>query len=105
MKSTGGLKKHMNLYMSQIIQQIFLTRMQPKQDILMSEEDDNASDSFRFYQDDESISEAQDIEGYYRDLLGESSETRSRARVRHISQDGLLGSELLSSLKKVRLSK
>ena len=48
----------------------------------MSGEDDYISDNFGPYEDKEFTPEAQDIERNYRDLVGESSDTRSRARVR-----------------------
>ena len=54
--------------------------MQPEQDMPMPGEDDNASDNFGPYKDKGSTPEAQDIEGDHRDLVGKSSDTRSRAR-------------------------
>ena len=54
--------------------------MQPEQDMPMPGEDDNASDNFGPYEDEGSTPEAQDIEGDHRDLVGKSSDTRSRAR-------------------------
>ena len=104
MKSTGGLTRHMNSCTSQIIQQVLPTRMQPEQDMPMPGEDDNASDNFGPYEDERSTPEAQDIEGDHRDLVGESSDTGSRARAGHTPQDGLLGSESSSSLTEVRFS-
>ena len=70
----------------------------------MPGEDDNASDNFGPYEDEGSIPEAQDIEGDHRDLVGESSDTRSRTRARRTLQDGLFGSESSSSLREVRFS-
>ena len=46
----------------------------------MPGEDDNASDNFGPYEDERSTPKTQDIEGDHRDLVGESSDTRSRAR-------------------------
>ena len=54
--------------------------MQPKQDMSMPGEDDNASDNFGTYKDKESIPEAQNIKENYRDLVSKSSDIRSRAR-------------------------
>ena len=102
MKSRGGLTRHMNSCMSQIIQQIAPTRMQPKQDMPIPGEDDNSSDNFRLYEDEGCTPEAQNIERDHRNSVGKSSDTRSRARVRHTPQDGLLGSELSLSLSEVR---
>ena len=79
--------------------------MQLKQDMPMLREDKNASDNFCSYEDEEWIPEAQDIEKDHKDLVGESSNTRSYARIAHTPQDGLLGSESLSSLKEVRFGK
>ena len=78
--------------------------MQSKQDMPMLGEDDNASDNFALYEDEKSISEAQDIERDHRDSISKSSDSRSHAKARRILQDGLLGSELSSSLKEVRFS-
>ena len=79
--------------------------MQPKQDMLIPGEDDNISDNFGPYEDKQSTPEAQNIEGDHRDLVGESSDTRSRAREGRTPQDGLLGSESSSSLRKDRFNK
>ena len=103
-KSTGGLTKHMNLCTSQIIWQVFLTHMQPKRNMLMLEEDDNASDNFGPYEDEESLPEAQDIKEDYRNLVGKSSDTGSCIRAGHTPQDGLLGNESLLSLRELRFS-
>ena len=46
----------------------------------------------------------QDMERNYRDFVGKSSNTRSRAKARCTLQDRLLGSESSSSLKEVRFS-
>ena len=70
----------------------------------MSGEDDNASDKFKSYKDEEFIPEAQDIEGYHRDLVGKSSDTRNHARIRRTPQDRLLKSKSSSSLKKIKFS-
>ena len=94
----------MDLYTSQIIQQVFLTRIQPKQDIAMSKKVDNISDHFWPYEDEKSIPEAQNIKRDHKDLVGESSNTGSHAKAGRTSQDGLLGSESLLSLRKLRFS-
>ena len=78
--------------------------MQSKQDMPILREDNNASDNFSPYEDNESTPEVQNIERDYRDLVGKSSNTRSRARAGRIPQDGLLGNKLLSSPKEVRFS-
>ena len=70
----------------------------------MSGKDDNRSDNFGSYKDEKSISEAQDIEKDYRDLVGKSLVTGNHARAKHTLQDGLLRSESSSSLRKVRFS-
>ena len=105
MKSTGGLTRHINLCTSQIIYQVLSTHMQPKQDMPMLGEDDNSSDNFGPYEHEGSTLEAQDIEGDFRDSVGKSSDTGNRARAGHTLQDGLLGIELLSSLREVRFNK
>lgn len=54
------------------------------------------------------LPKAQDIENEYKYLVGESLELRSHIRdslLRYTPQDGLLGSELSSSLRKIRFSK
>ncbi len=81
--------------------------MQPKQDMPIPGEDDNTSDNFGLYEDEEFILEEQDIESDYRNLVGESSDTGSHARdglSRRTPQDGLLASESSSSLREVRFS-
>ncbi len=81
--------------------------MQLKQDILISEEDENALENFVPYENEESILEDQDIERDHRNLVEESSDTESRVRdvlLGHISQAELLGSELSSFLRKIRFS-
>lgn len=45
-KSIGRFTKRINIYTSQIIQQIFVLHMKPKQDILILREHDNISDNF-----------------------------------------------------------
>ncbi len=67
----------MNTYTSQ---QILPIRIQPKQDTPILREDDNVSGNFEPHDDEESTLEEQDIEGDHRYLVGESSDTRSRAR-------------------------
>ena len=50
----------------------------------MPGEDINISDNFGFYKDGEFTTEAQDIERNHRDLIGKSSDIRSRTRARRI---------------------
>ena len=71
----------------------------------MFEEDENTSDNFGFYEDKKSIPKAQDIERDHKNLVGKSSDIRSCTRAKRISQDGLLESELSSSLREIRFSK
>ena len=78
--------------------------MQPEQNILMRGEDDNASDNFEPYEDEDSKSKVQNIEEDHKNLVGKSSDIRRRAREGRTPQDELLGSELSSSLKEVRFS-
>lgn len=69
--------------------------------------DDNALDNFGFYEDEESTPKIQDIEGDYRDLVGNSSDTGSYIRddlLGCIYQDRLLENESSLSLRKVRFS-
>ena len=103
-KLTGRLTRHMNLCTSQIIQQILLIRMQPKQDMPMPGEDNNLSDNFRPYKDERSIPKVQDIEKDHKNLIDKSSDTKSHARAEPTPQDELLGSESSSSLREVRFS-
>ena len=70
----------------------------------MPEEDDNISDNFGPYEDEESTPEAKDIKKDHRDSVGKSSDTGSRIRVRRTLQDGLLGSKSLSSLREIKFS-
>lgn len=70
-------------------------------------ENDYALDNFRFYEDEKSTPKAQDMEKNYRDLVGESSDTRDHIKNSlsgRTSHDGLLGSELSSSLREIRFS-
>ena len=66
--------------------------------------DDNLLDNFGPYEDNKSIPEAQDIESDHKDLVGESSDTESHAKIRRTPQNGLLGSELSSFPREVRFS-
>ena len=70
----------------------------------MPEEDDNALNNLRPYEDEESTSEVQDIEGDYRDLVGKSSNTGSRAKRGRTPQNGPLGNESSSFLKEFGFS-
>ena len=54
--------------------------MNPKYDMPMPGKNNNASDNFRPYKDEESISKAQDIEKDHRNLVGKSSDTGNRAK-------------------------
>ncbi len=99
MKSTHELTRHMNTCISQ---KVFPIRMQPKQDTPIPGEDENTSDNFGLHEDEESILEEQNIEGDHRYSVGESSDTGSHARDSlsgRTPQDGLLASELSSSLR------
>ncbi len=81
--------------------------MQPNYNTLIPGEDENTSENFGLYEDEESILEEQDIERDHRNLVGESSDTGSSVKdglSRRIPQDGLLTSELSSSLREVRFS-
>ena len=75
--------------------------------MLMSGEDDDVSENFVPHKDEKSTLKEQEMEGDYRDLVGKSSDTGSRARdglSRHTSQAWLLASESSSSLREVRFS-
>ena len=78
--------------------------MQPKQDMQIPGEDDNALDNFGPYEDEKSTPKVQNIEKNHRDLVGKSSNTRSCARVERTPQDELLGSESSLSLREIRFS-
>lgn len=80
MKLICGLIRHMNVYTSHIIQQVFQTRMQPKQDIPMPGEDDNISDYFMSHELKKSTLKEQDIEGDHKDFLGKSLDTGSNIK-------------------------
>ncbi len=104
MKSTYGLTRHMNTYASQ---QVLPLHMQPEQNNPILGEDDNTSGNLGSHEDEESTLEEQDIEGDHRNLVGESSDTRSRVRdglSGRTPQAGLLESESSSSLREVRFS-
>ena len=106
-KSISGLTRHINACTSQIIQQGLLIRMQPKQDMSMPGEDDNSSEYFGSHENEKYILNEQNIEGDHRDLVGKSSDTKSRAKddlSGRTPQDGLLASQLSSSLKEVKFS-
>ncbi len=81
--------------------------MQPKQDTPIPGEDNNTSRNFRPHEDEESTLKKQDIEGDYKNLVGERSDIESRAKnglLGHTPQAGLLGSESSASLREVRFS-
>lgn len=46
----------------------------------MLEKNNNASDNFKLYEDEESITKEQDIERDYKDLVSKNSDTRSCVR-------------------------
>lgn len=52
-KSITKLTRYMNACIRQIIHQIFLTRMQSKQDVPIPVEEDNASDNFGTYENEQ----------------------------------------------------
>ena len=94
----------MNIYTSQ---KVFCIYIQAKQNIPISEKDHNALKNFGLYEDEKSTLKEQDIKGDYINLVSKSSDTRSCIKdglSRHISQDGLLASELSSFLREVRFS-
>ena len=95
----------MNVYMNQIIQQVFPTHIQLKQDVPMSRIDDNISDNFRPYKDKKSLSKAQAIEENHKNLVEKSLDTGIHAKTKRISQDRLLGSESSLFLREIRFSK
>ena len=78
--------------------------MHHEQDMPMLGEDVNKSDNFGSYENEKSTPKAQDIEEDHRNLVGKSSDTRSRAKTGRTLQNGLLGSESLSSLREIRFS-
>ena len=71
----------------------------------MPEEDNNALDNFRPYEDERYMLEVQDIERDHKNLVGKSSDTESCARVGYILPDGLLENESSLSLKKISFNK
>ena len=81
-----------------------MTHIQPKEDMLILGEDDNALDNFGPYKNEESTPVAQNIKGDHRNLVGKSSDTGSCARAGRTLQDGLLGNESSSFLREVRFS-
>ena len=79
--------------------------MQPKQNMAISGENDNISENFGPHEDKKSTLEEQDIKKDYTNLVGKSSDTRSRARdglSGYTLQDRLFASKSSSSLKEVR---
>ncbi len=78
-----------------------------KQDTPIPRESDYVSGNFGSYEDEKSTLKEQDIEGDHRNLLGESSDTRSRVKdglAGRTPQTGLLRNKSSSSLKEVRFS-
>lgn len=99
MKSIYRLTRYINTYTSQIRQWIFLTHMQPKQNILIPGEDDNILENFGSYENEKSTLKEQDIEKNHEKLAGKSSNTRSCVKnglSGHTPQDKLFTSELSS---------
>ena len=70
----------------------------------MPGENNNTLDNFGTYEDKKFIPEVQNIEEDQRNLISKSSAIGSRARAGCTLQDGLLRSDLSSSLKEVRFS-
>ena len=102
MKSTHELTRHMNMYTSQVILPIY---MHPKQNMPIPGEDDNISENHWLHENNKS--EEQDIEGDHRNLVGESSDTKSRARddlSGFTPQDSFFANELSVSLRETRFS-
>lgn len=107
MKLTSELIKYINICISQIIQQVVLKNMQPKQNIPILRKDNNTSDNYRPYLDTKSIHDKQDIRRDHRDLVSKSLDTSSYARnsvLECCRQDRLLTSELSLFLIGVRWS-
>lgn len=93
--------------MSQIIQQVPLIRMQSKQDMLILEEQNNLSNSFGLNEDEKFLFEEQDIEEDYGNSINKNLDTKNYTRnslSKHMSLDGLLVNNLLSSLRKFKFS-
>lgn len=82
--------------------------MKLKQDTLILGEDDDKLKNFGLHKDEKFILEEQDIEGDFRNLMGEISNTGSCVKnglSKCTPQDKFLASESLLSLKEVRFSK
>ena len=82
--------------------------MQFKQDMSMPGEDNDVTENFRLYENEESKLKKQEMERDQRDLVGKSLDTRSNARdgLSELSfQAGLFASKSSLSLKEVRFSK
>ena len=93
------------MYTSQDIQQLFLTHMQYKEDMPMLGKDDNVSENFALCEDEKSTLEAQNIKRDYKVSVSKSLDRGRRARTGRTPQDGLLGSNSLSSLREVKFNK
>ena len=94
----------MNSYTSQ---QVFPIHMQPKQNMPIPRENNNASENFKPHEDEKSTLEEQNIEGDHTNLVSENSDIGSYTRnglSGHTPQDWLLASELSSSLREVKFS-
>ena len=87
--------------------QIFPICMQLKQDTPILRKEENISENVGPHEDKELILEEQDIEEDHRNLGDESLDTGSRIRdslLGYTSQTGLLRSESLSFMRKIRFS-
>ncbi len=70
--------------------------------------DDNISENFEFYKDENFILKEQDITEDYRNLVGKRLDIRSHIKdslFRCTFQDKLLANELSLSLRKIRFNK
>lgn len=70
----------MNIYTNQIIKQSFLIYMQPKQNMLISRENDNTVEYLGLHKNEKYILDEQDIKEDYRDLVGKSLDLGSCAK-------------------------
>ena len=76
--------------------------------MVMPREDDNTSEYYELHEDEKYILDKQDIEKDNKNLVGKSSDIRSRVRDSLSGctpQNGLLTSELSLSLKEVKFGK
>ena len=76
--------------------------------MLMPKEDNNILEYFGLFKDEKYKLDEQDIEKYYRDLIGKSWNIWSFAKdtlSKHISQDDILASKLSLFLREVKFGK